>query len=194
VDEPIPPEDITTIDGIPVTKPARTLLDLATVEPETVVERCLDDALRRRLVSLAFLERWLQDPRRKKHRGAGLLQRLIDDRATVGVTESPLEDRVLRILRDGGLPIPRLQYEVRDGDRFVARPDFAYPNERVAVEAEGFLHHDRRQTFDAERSRGNDLQAMGWKVLRITAKHVEDHAEEVVEWVRRALARQPSTP
>ena len=43
--DPIPDEDITTIDGIPVTKPARTLLDLATVEPEEVVERCLDDAL-----------------------------------------------------------------------------------------------------------------------------------------------------
>ncbi len=68
--EPIPEEDVTTIDGIPVTKPARTLLDLAGTEPEHVVERCLDDALRRRLVSLSFLERWLADPRRARHRGA----------------------------------------------------------------------------------------------------------------------------
>jgi hypothetical protein len=117
----IPDEDITTIDGIPVTKPARTLLDLATVVEEDVVERCLDDALRRRLVSLPFLERWLADPRRKRKRGAPVLRRLIAARATVGVTECPLETQVLRLLQNAGLPIPMLQYIVRDRDRFVAR-------------------------------------------------------------------------
>ncbi|MGH2727930.1 MAG: hypothetical protein ACRDKS_13240, partial [Actinomycetota bacterium] len=76
--EQMPREDITTIDGIPVTKPARTLIDLATVEPEATIERCLDDALRRGLVSLPFLERWLADPRRKRHRGVAVLQRLIE--------------------------------------------------------------------------------------------------------------------
>jgi hypothetical protein len=187
--EPIPYEDITTIDGIPVTKPARTLLDLATVEPEDVVELCLDDALRRRLVSLAFLERWLQDPRRARHRGARLLRRLVDARATAGVTESALETRVLTILRNAGLPIPMLQYVVTEGDRFVARVDFAYPEARVAIEADGFRYHDGRDTFDAERSRGNELQAMGWSVLRVTAKHLEMDPEGVAEWVRRALER-----
>ena len=55
---PIPEEDTTTIEGIPVTKPARTLLDLAEVEPVEVVERCLEDALRRGLVSLALIDSW----------------------------------------------------------------------------------------------------------------------------------------
>jgi hypothetical protein len=104
-EDPIPPEDITTIDGIPVTKPARTLLDLATVEPEDVIERCLADALRRRLVSLPFLERWLADPRPQRHRGASLLKRLVDERATRGVTESPLETALLQMIRERGLPL-----------------------------------------------------------------------------------------
>lgn len=189
LDEPIPPEDITTIDGIPVTKPARTLMDLATVEPEEVIERALDDALRRRLLSLSFLERWLQDPRRRRHRGARLLKRLVEERATIGVTESPLETKALTLLRDAGLPIPMLQYEVRDGDRFVGRLDFAYPDARVGIEADGFRYHDSRQAFDAERFRGNELQALGWSILRVTAKHLDEHPEEVAEWVRRALDR-----
>jgi very-short-patch-repair endonuclease len=186
----IPEEDITTIDGIPVTKPARTLLDLATVEKEDVIEQCLDDALRRRLVSLPFLERWLADPRRKRHRGARVLQRLVDARATIGVTESPLETQVLRLLRDAGLPIPRLQYVVQDGDRFIARLDFAYPDDLVAIEADGFRYHDQRQRFDDERARGNEIEAMGWHVLRITSQHLEQDSDGVVTWVRRALKRQ----
>lgn len=191
LDEPIPPEDITTIDGIPVTKPARTLLDLATVEPEPVVERAFDDALRRRLISLPFLERWLEDPRRRKHRGAPLIRRLLEARATVGVTESPLETLVLKLLRSRRLQIPMLQYEVSDGERFVGRLDFAYPNAKVGIEADGFRYHDSRSAFDAERFRGNELQALGWRIVRITAKHIDEHPEEVAEWVRRALDRAP---
>jgi very-short-patch-repair endonuclease len=184
--EPIPPEDITTIDGIRVTKPARTLIDLATVEPLEVIERCLDDALRRKLVSLSFLERWLADPRRKGHRGTPILRRLVEERATTGVTESPLESQVLQLLRSGELPIPMLQYVVEVGTRSV-RLDFAYPDAKVGIEADGFQFHDRRDEFDDERARGNELEAMGWHILRITAKHLERNPDEVVEWVRRAL-------
>lgn len=185
----IPLEDISEIDGIPVTKPARTLLDLATVEPEEVVERCLDDWLRRRIVSLPFLERWLHDPLRKHHRGVSMLRRLVDARATVGVTESPLETQVLRLLRDEGLPIPMLQFVVRDGDRFIGRVDFAYPEQRVAIEVDGFRYHDDRRSFDAERARGNELQARGWLVLRVTARHLEKDPDAVVAWMRGALSR-----
>ena len=96
------------IDGIPVTRPARTLLDLATVEPVDVIERCLDEALRRRLVSLPFLERWLADPKRKRHRGNRVLKRLINERATRGATESPIEQMLLQLIRARGLPLPML--------------------------------------------------------------------------------------
>lgn len=185
----IPPEDMTTIDGIPVTKLARTLLDLASVEQEEVVERCLDDALRRRLVSISSLERWLEDPRRLRHRGGSLLRRFIQARATIGVTESPLETDVLKVLARAGLAMPMLQYVVRDGDRFVGRVDLAYPEHRVAIEVDGFRYHDDRRSFDAERARGNDLQALGWLVLRVTAKHLKEDPDAVGAWVRRALNR-----
>jgi uncharacterized protein DUF559/transcriptional regulator with AbiEi antitoxin domain of type IV toxin-antitoxin system len=187
-EEPIPEEDITTIDGIPVTKPARTLLDLATVEPGAVVARCLDEALRRRLVSLPFLDRWLDDAGRKRHRGHRMLRKLVDERATIGVTESELETSLLPLIKEAGLPLPMLQYEVWDGERLVGRVDFAYPDERVAIEADGFQFHDRRDSFDSERARGNALEALGWRVLRITSKHIEEYPNEVADWIARALA------
>jgi very-short-patch-repair endonuclease len=80
-----------------------------------------------------------------------------------------------------------LQYVVEDNGRFVARLDMVYPDHRVALEIDGFRYHDTRRGFDDERARGNQLQAMGWNVLRITSKHLEQHAQEVVTWVRRAL-------
>ena len=187
--EPIPPEDITTIDGIPVTKPARTLLDLATIETEEVIERCLDEALRRRLVSLPFLERWLAEPARSRHRGAAMLRRLVATRAVVGATESPLETQVLKHLHSAGLPIPMCQYEIRDGERFVARVDFAYPEERVAIEVDGFRYHGDRRAFDDDRARGNEIQALGWRILRITSKHLEENPAAITRYVRRALTR-----
>jgi hypothetical protein len=119
-----------------------------------------------------------------------MLRRLVAARATVGVTESPLETATLKLIRDAGLPIPMLQYAVRDGDRFVARLDFAYPKERVVIEADGFRYHDDRRGFDKERARGNDLEAMGWRVLRVTSQHLETEPASVAAWIRRALNRE----
>ena len=189
----IPSEDITTIDGIPATAPARTLLDLATVLREEAVERCLDEWLRRRLVSLPVLERWLEDPLRRRHRGVGVLRRLVDARVTIGVTESDLETKFLNLLRSNEVPIPMLQYVVQDGARFVGRVDFAYPDQRVAIEVDSFRHHDQRRSFDAERARGNDLLALRWMVLRVTSKHIEEDPKGVASWVRRALRRYPES-
>lgn len=183
----LPSEEVTAVEGIPATTAARTLLDLAAVEPEVVVERCLDEALRRRIVSLKSLDRLLTDGNRR--RGRAMVERLVAARATAGVTDSPLETQVLSVLRDEGLPIPMLQYEVWDGDRFVARPDFAYAEKKVALEADSYRYHGDRQAFDHDRGRGNDLQSLGWLVLRITSKHIEENPRGVAAWVRRALNR-----
>lgn len=117
-----------------------------------------------------------------------VLRRLVEARTLAGVTDSPLETAVLRLLREEGLPVPMLQFEVRDGDRFVARVDFAYPDQGVAIEADGFRYHDGRRHFDHERARGNDLEALGWRVLRVTSKHLERHRPDVAKWIRRAMA------
>ena len=183
----LPSDEVTTVDGIPTTTAARTLLDLAAVEPEVVVERCLDEALRRRIVSLTSLHRRLKNGGRRP--GRAMLERLVAARATEGVTDSPLETQVLSLLKVEGLPIPMLQYEVWDGDRFVARPDFAYPEKKVAIEADSYSYHGDRQAFDHDRARMNDPQALGWLVLGVTSKHIEEDPQGVAAWVRQALSR-----
>ncbi len=117
------------------------------------------------------------------------MRRLVDTRLADGLTESPLESDMLNLLKDRDMPMPKLQYEVWQWERFIARLDFAYPEQRVAIEVDGFRYHDGRQAFDADRARSNEIQAMGWLVLRITSKHLEEDPDGVVAWVRRALSR-----
>lgn len=151
--------------------------------------RFLDDALRRRLISLSFLERWLEHPLRKHQRGVRVLRGFVDERAVRGVTDSDLESDALTLLRNAGLPIPMLQYRVQHRDRIVGRLDLAYPEHRVGIELDSFRFHDTRSSFDAERARGNELQVIGWNVLRVTSKHLEENPYGVIAWVRAALDR-----
>jgi len=154
--------DVMTVDAIPVTRPARTLIDLATCLDRDRLEEVLDDALRRRLVSLPKL-RW-----RMGELGARkVLKQLVEERAH-GVTESNLEIRVLRALRAAGLPKPVVQHPI---GRY--RVDLAYPDARIAIECDGYQFHSGRQRFDADRSRRNVLTAMKWTVLHATWTDVE---------------------
>jgi very-short-patch-repair endonuclease len=155
--------DVRTVDAIPVTKPARTLIDLATCVARDVLEEALDDALRRRLVSLNALRSRMQELGARK-----VLTQLVDERRH-GVTESKLETRVLRALLAAKLPRPVVQHPV---GRY--RIDLAYLDHRIAIECDGFKYHSGRQAFDADRLRRNALTDQGWTVLHATWTNIAD--------------------
>jgi very-short-patch-repair endonuclease/predicted transcriptional regulator of viral defense system len=154
--------DVTTLDAISVTTPARTLIDLATCVDADLLEEALDDALRRGLVQLPRLKR------RMTELGARtVLKDLVEERAH-GVTESNLEIRVLRALRAAGLPKPSIQHHI---GRY--RADLAYPDAHIVIECDSYRFHSGRRRFDADRARRNVLTARGWTVLHATWRDVE---------------------
>ncbi|MCU1616426.1 MAG: uncharacterized protein JWO98_3966, partial [Frankiales bacterium] len=85
-----------------------------------------------------------------------------------GLAESPQETRLRLLLRGSGLPLPVAQHRVTDDGRFVARVDFAYPGQRLAIEYDGVWHGEPGQ-FARDRQRLNRLLAAGWRVLFVTA-------------------------
>lgn len=94
------PPHVVTIRGIPVTAAARTLLDIAPLVSEEVLERALEDALRRGLVSMARLEWQLRMEGRKGRAGTAALRNLLRVRGPqANPTESALETRVARWFR-----------------------------------------------------------------------------------------------
>lgn len=114
------------------------------------------------------------------------MRALLDAREEV-VPESVFERRLLRVLRAAGLPKPELQYEVRDGGRLVARVDFAYPDARLAIEADGFSHHSGRPAWERDRARGNVLVRLGWRVIRVTWRMCQEDPRAVTDAIARTL-------
>lgn len=166
--------------NIPVTNPLRTLVDLGAVVRPAELEDALDRALACRLVSVAGVETALDALARRGRPGAAALRTVLDERALGSDRpDSLLESRMAGLLRAHGLPPARFQYVVRDGGRFVARIDFAYPEVRVAIEVDGFDTHGGRRAFQSDRDRQNRLLELGWRVLRFTWADVVRHPDKV---------------
>jgi len=181
-------------DGIPVTTPVRTLLDLGAVQGAWAVERSLGVALGRQLVTLAGLRTTLDAVARRGRRGVGVLRMLLDKRSEGDdLSESVLEARMLRLCREQGLRAPVCQHEVRHGTRFVGRIDFAYPADRVAIEVDGYESHSSLDAFRRDRARQNQLVALGWTVLRFTWDDVVHHPGRVAKAVTGVLRAKSNT-
>lgn len=151
--------------GVPVTSPARTLADLAQDAAEDL-ESTLEDAVRRELVTLAEL---LSLQHQHGHRpGVRRFRKLLGDepRDAFRVT-SALEQRALRLFARAKLPRPVCQYPIACPGG-VATVDFAWPQARVAVEADGYRFHSGRNAWENDLARHNALVVAGWKPLRLS--------------------------
>lgn len=176
------------IQGIPVTGPARTLIDLAAIVDVERLSVILDHALADRMLSAQTLHRLLREMDRRGRKGVGSLARLLAAR-TVGSTmpESLFEWRLMRVLRAYGLPRPIAQYSVSLADGRMARLDFAYPESLLAVEADSYRHHSSLTSWSSDRVRNNELLALGWRVLPVTYQDLVTSPDVVADQVRRCL-------
>ena len=164
----LPDDDVVHRDGVLVTSPLRTALDLARIEPEDEAVVCLDQFLRSRLVSLADLR-----AAAAATAGPGCRRiRRATERAD-GLAQSPQETRLRLLLHRSSLPRPVAQYEVRDEGVFVAAVDFGWPEHEIALEYEG-IWHGAAQQVGKDRRRLNRLTAAGWTVIFVTAADLRD--------------------
>lgn len=181
------PDPRIKVDGLWVTKLETTLLDLGSILDEESLEDALESALRRSLTNFGKLQAFIEVDCARGRRGCKSLRNLLAERGDVPATESRFESRFNRLLRRAQLPLPQRQVVIRDGDRFIARVDFAYPTQKVVIEADGWLYHSGRRASHRDGSKGNDLGLLGWIVLRFTTEDLRDRPDEVVEMVREAL-------
>ncbi|GAB4080456.1 hypothetical protein GCM10028783_14040 [Modestobacter muralis] len=146
------------------TAPVRTAVDLARRGPVPAAVVLLDQLVQARVVELAAVRAAVAAlPRCRGSRTA----REVVARAD-GLAQSPQETRVRLLLAASDLPGPVAQFEVRDAGAFVARVDFAWPAQKVALEYDGLWHADPAQ-FRRDRERLNRLTAAGWRVVFATA-------------------------
>jgi hypothetical protein len=103
--------------------------------------------------------------------------------------ESPMESEARLAMIDGGLPIPELQYEVIDGNGELRRLDFAWPEQRVAVEYDGLDWHSGPEAMRRDRKRTAALMDVGWVVIAIVFEDVRYRAWEFVARIDGQLRR-----
>ena len=164
----LPLVDVASFEGIPVTTPARTIIDVvATLSPREA-EELVDRALVAGFVRAARLETRARDLSSQGRRGcATVLQLLATRHPEITRARNGFEARALRLLERAGAPPPRVNYRVRTGGR-VRYLDLAWPDLMIAVELDGFWPHSNRRVFDDDRARQNALVADGWTVFRLT--------------------------
>jgi len=179
-------EDATTVDGIPVTSVARTLVDLAGVVPEAQLTKALNEVERQRLFDLRAIERAMAATARRNGRGHAAMRQALARLRTIGapVTRSELEDRFVALLDAHDLPRPATNASVEGME-----VDACWPQQRVAVELDGWGTHQTRQAFQNDRERSNDLTVADWALLRFTWADVTRRPEQTAARVARALAR-----
>ena len=181
-------QDVVELDGIPVTTPVRTIVDLG-ASNRWIVESALEQGIRRGLFTLSQVEELVARVGRRGRRGVGVIRPLLDARRQWDTaTESALEDEFRKTLSKRGLPVPQTQFVVRNSSgRFVCRADFAYPAERILIELDSEAHHLDRIAFRRDRSKQNSAVMLGWTVLRYTWWDVQDRSEQMCLEIHTAL-------
>lgn len=176
--------DLVQDEGLRLTGVVRTLADLARVLPPAEALACADSAVRLGLASPHSVVSRLTGT--LGHGAAGIrhVGRLLDPRSG-----SVLESLLRHLLLEAGLPRPLTQYLVTDENGIeVARVDFAWPRQRLVVEADGYAFHSDRASYRNDRLRANALTQLGWRLLRFTWEDVRQRPDHVVGLVRGCLA------
>ena len=181
--------DVERRDGIPCMRPAVTLIAIAAVVSELLLEAALDDALARGLVSVAQLERRLVDLGRHGRRGTLTLSPLLAVRGGgPRWTQSEFERRLLRLVEHAGLPPLVRQFEVRLPGGRRAFIDLAWPELRLGLEAHSFRHHSSRSDWSRDNTRNNLVTSLGWRILPVTWDDMIEHPDDLVHLLWRARA------
>ena len=185
-------DEATTLDGVPVTTPLRTLRDLAgRVHPDLLSRTC-DRWLSTHLLRLTQLHALAADlPRRGGAAGTRAMRELIGQRPPgYRPAESNLERRFEKILADAGETPFERQVDLGDDEGWIGRVDFVDRTDRIVVEVQSDLFHSGLLDRARDRERIRRLRRAGWIVVEITEHEVWHRREVVVAKVRAARSRR----
>jgi very-short-patch-repair endonuclease len=174
-------DEITTHDGIRVTSPTQTLIDVAGQLGPAELETAINAADKLDLADPEELRRAANA--RTDGPGAAVLRDLLD-RRTFQVTDSRLERMFLPIARQAGLPSPLTQQHVNG-----FRVDFHWPDLGLVVETDGLRYHRTPQQQSADRRRDQAHVAAGLTVLRFSHAQVRFEPAHVLETLTTVARR-----
>ncbi len=182
------PDEHTTLEGLPITTVARTLLDLAATLDRHGLERAVERAeITRRLDRRALATLLDRYPRRA---GSPALRALLAaGPLDARLTRSQREEAFLAFLDEHQLPRPQtnLWMALDDGEGPGVEIDAAWPAARLAAELDPRATHDTAAAFERDRRKDQRLLLAGWRVVRITPRRLREEPDRVADLLRRLL-------
>jgi hypothetical protein len=175
-------DEVVMVDGVPVTSPPRTALDLGCWYPTTSGVAAIDSLARATDIKAADVELLAQRyPGRRGIARGRLAISLFDPGA-----QSPKETWLRLILIQAGLPRPQTQIPVlNEFGTAIAYLDMGWEDAKVAVEYDGDHHRSDRSQYSWDIRRLERLQHHGWIVIRVVAG---DRPTDIVRRVSTALS------
>lgn len=179
-------DEITTLEGLPVTTASRTAFDLGRHHPRALALGRLDALMRATPYTRAEVQRLID--RYGPVRGVRQLRELLP--LVDAGAESLPESRLRLLLVDNGFAIPETQIAVTAGDGFTAVMDMGWRDLQLAVEYDGAHHQEERVQYLKDRRRIPRLDGLDWEVLTFVN---EDSPREVVARTYEAYVRRGGT-
>jgi very-short-patch-repair endonuclease len=187
----VPPpvgDEVWTRDRVPVTSPARTIVDYAGISDAKGLSGVIEQAAVLRLLDVAAIDRVLDGPRR---RGTRRLLRVIEPwrRYPRGLKiRSRMEAKLLPLLTEAALPIPETNARLRIAGK-VYEVDFLWRAQKLVVETDGGRFHDNPAAGARDSERNRALTDARYRIPRLGWEDLRDRPEESMREIARLLRR-----
>lgn len=175
-------------NGVPVTSPARTIVDCAGDLDARGLAGLIEQAAVEGLLDVVAIDRVLDGPRR---RGTKKLLRALAPwrRYRRGIKiRSRMEAKLLPLLTEAALPIPQTNAKLRLGGK-VYEIDFLWREQKLVVETDGGRFHDNPAAGGRDSDRNHALASAGYHLPRLGWEDLRDRPEATMREIARLLAR-----
>ncbi|MBS1890810.1 MAG: DUF559 domain-containing protein [Actinobacteria bacterium] len=175
-------------NGVPVTSPARTIVDCAGISDAREVGELIEQASVEGLLDVVAIDRVLDGPRR---RGTKKLLRALAPwrRYRRGIKiRSRMEAKLLPLLTDAALPIPQTNAKLRLAGK-VYEVDFLWREQKLVVETDGGRFHDNPAAGDRDSERNHALARAGYRLPRLGWEDLRDRPEPTMREIASLLLR-----
>jgi very-short-patch-repair endonuclease/predicted transcriptional regulator of viral defense system len=171
--------------GVPVTSPARTIVDCAGSDPGGV-EGMIEQAAVLRLLDIRAIDRIVDGPRRQGTRG---LLRAVEPwrRYRPGIKiRSRMEAKLLPLLTEAALPIPETNARLCVGGK-TYEVDFLWRRQKLVVETDGGRFHDNPAAGKRDSERNRAFDEAGYRIPRLGWEDLRDRPEASIREIARLL-------
>ena len=162
------PDDVSSVDGLPVTTPTRTVVDLAGIMHLARLRLLVERGVVERQFTVEGVGATLGRVRRKGKLGVRALSLVLDELGPGElVPRSELERLLDAVVELSGLPTPEHEHPLPGSGPLDGFVDRCWPEARLVVEADGRRWHERRQQMVRDRDRDLQAQVAGFDTTRL---------------------------